>query len=210
MRAAVLTSVSERISEMATLTVFNKLEYCLRHGYSLLVDNRAYDEAVAATVAICDYLDQFDIVWALDADAVITNMQRPFHELECLGPHVTVCEEGIVDWNWINCGSVVWRNTLPARHILTAITVDEPAWRPLACGWQTWLGLVARNRPELVTVAPLGAFNSCAWTHPGNGPERSPGTHWRPGHLVWHPCGVYPMADRVDSIRQMLAAGVHR
>lgn len=210
MNVAIVTSVSEKIAELATLTVANKLEYALRHGYSLVVANRQYEEANAGMVSICDYLDQFDLVWTLDADAVITNMTQPVHELACLGPHVTVCEEGIVPWNRLNCGSVIWRNTPEARHVLTAITIDEPVWRPMPCGWQTWLAHIAENRPEFVTVAPVGAFNSCAWTHPANGPEYAPGTHWRPGHLVWHPCGVYPMPARVEAVRQMLATGVCR
>lgn len=210
MNVAIVTSVSANIAEMATLTVANKLEYALRHGYSLVVANRPYEEFNAGMVSICDYLDQFDLVWMLDADAVITNMTQPVHELACVGPHVTVCEEGIVDWNWINCGSVLWRNTPETRHLLEAITLEEKVWRPMACGWQTWLAAVAKRRPDVVTVAPLGAFNSCEWTNPGGSPTASSGSHWRPGDLVWHPCGVFPMSDRVRLIRVALESYVKR
>lgn len=210
MRVLIVASVSAAIAEIATLTLPNKFEYCLRHGYSLLAANKPYSEAVADMVSICGYLDQFDLVWTLDADAVITNMSRPVHELECLGPHVTACEEGIVDWNWINCGSVIWRDTLATRYLLTAITADERRWQPMACGWQTWLGQVAKDRPDLVTVAPLRSFNSCVWTNPGGGPTVSPGSHWQPGDLVWHPCSVQPLAARVAAIRDTLANAVQR
>ena len=209
MRAALFTSVSGNIAELAALTVANKLEYCLRHGYSLHVDNQPYEQAVAAMANLTGLLDVYDLVWSLDADAVITDMGTPFHELPCLGPHVTACEEGIVDWNLINCGSVVWRNTPQARHLLTGITVDEAAWRPLPCGWQTWLGILAAARPEWVTVAPVASFNSCEWTHPGGG-HGEPGSHWKPGHLVWHPCGVFPMARRLELVRDALQAKVTR
>jgi hypothetical protein len=210
MRAAIMTSVSRNIAEMASLTVPNKLEYCLRHGYSLIVENRPYHEVASSMVTLCSYLDQFDFLWCLDSDAVITDMSTPFHELPCIGPHATVCEEGIVEWNWVNCGSVVWRNTAECRTILSAIHAEEQTWRQMPCSWQTWFGDLAKSRPDLISVAPVGSFNSCEWTHPGGGPTKKPGSHWMPGHLVWHPCGVFPMADRVEAIRNMLNSGVCR
>jgi len=46
MKVAIITSVSANIAAMAALTVPNKLEYCLRHGYTLIVDNQPYEQAV--------------------------------------------------------------------------------------------------------------------------------------------------------------------
>lgn len=203
MNVALLTSVSANIGEMATLTVANKFEYCLRHGYSLIADNMPYEQAVRSTDTVCHYLDRFDLVWCLDSDAVITDMTKPVHELDCLGPHMTVCEEGIVEWNRLNCGSTIWRNTPESRQLLLAIAAAVGQWESLPCQWQTWLQLVADKHPTLVTVAPLRAFNSCVWNRPANARDEI-GGHWQPGDFVYHPCGVYPMAERLKWIHMAL------
>ena len=203
MRVAVITSASANIAEYATLTMANKVEYCLRHGYSLVMDNQPYELAVRSTHTICDYLDRFDLVWCLDSDAVITDMAKPVHELACLGPHMTVCEEGIVDWNRLNCGSTIWRNTPESRQLLVAISAAVSQWENLPCQWQTWLQFVAANHPELVTVAPLRAFNSCVWNRPANARDEI-GGHWQPGDFVYHPCGVFPISERIRWIQHAL------
>jgi hypothetical protein len=210
MRVAVLTSVSANIAEMAALTVPNKLEYCLRHGYSLVVDSRPYTEAVQKVrQAVMPLFDEFDIVWALDCDAVITDMTRPIHTLPCLGPGATVCEEGIVAWNRLNCGSIVWRRGARSRYLLCRIEESTPEWVAMPCVWQTWLAEHAETLGDILTIAPLRSFNSCAWTHPGGGSGES-GSHWESGDLVFHPCGVYPTPARLDVILSALESGVVR
>jgi len=209
-RVAVVTSVSANIAELAALTVPNKLEYCLRQGYSLIVDNRPYDEAVKThSDVMLSILADYDLVWALDADAVITNMTVPIHTLECLGPAMTVCEEGIVKWNLINCGSVVWRSGCRARYLLERLREAEPEWWGMPCQQQTWLGGLAGRAGDLITVAPLRSFNSCAWNLPG-GSIGEPGCHWEGGDLVYHPCGVYPAEERIRTVRHALDNGVLR
>jgi len=210
MRVAVATSVSANIAELAAITVPNKLEYCLRHGYSLIADNRPYEEAVKSlSDTILSILADYDLVWSLDSDAVITNMTVPIHTLECLGPGMTVCEEGIVDWNRINCGSVVWKSGCRTTYLLERLRESESEWITYPCQQQTWLGGVASSAGELITVAPLRAFNSCAWSHPG-GAIGEPGCHWEAGDLVYHPCGVYPHQERILSVLHAIENGVIR
>ncbi len=203
MNVAIVTSVSGNIADMAALTVPNKLEYCLRHGYTLIADNMPYQVAVSRTDLLCHYLNRFDLVWALDADAIVTNMAVSVHEMECLGPHVTVCEEGIVAWNRINCGSVIWRNTTESRGVLNRIAASRPEWESMPCQWQTWMGLLSQARPDIVTVAPLRAFNSCVWNRPANARDEI-GGHWEPGDFVYHPCGVFPHAEKLRWIEHAL------
>jgi hypothetical protein len=203
MSVAILTSVSGNVADLAAITVPNKLEYCLRHGYSLIVDNQPYEEAVRNTHYLCGYLDRFDLVWALDCDAIITDMTTRIEAVPSLGPHMTVCEEGIVEWNRINCGSIVWKNTTESRALLRMISERVDEWRGLACIWQTWLQNTKTVPHDLVTVAPVGAFNSCVWNRPANARDEI-GGHWKPGDFVYHPCGVYPMGERVKWIQSAL------
>jgi hypothetical protein len=206
-KVAVVASVSGNIAELAMLTTPNKLEYCLRHGYSLLVENRPYAEAVQGVRAVVEpLLDRFDLVWTLDADAVITDMTRPVHELDCLGPGATACLEGIVPWNKMNCGSVIWKASAESLELLERLESSYVEWVSMPCQWQTWFAEVP---PPLVTVAPLRAFNSCVWTHPA-GSSGAPGSHWEPGDFVFHPCGVFPASARVKAVKEILSKGVVR
>ena len=204
MSVAIITSVSENIRDVATLTMPNKLEYCLRHGYSLVADNQPYEAAVSRTNLLCHYLDRFDLVWTLDADAILTNMAVPIESLACLGPNVTVCEEGTVSWNRINCGSMVWRNTAQSRWLANHLCETREQWRLLPCQWQTFLGTNADALGDVLTVAPLRSFNSCVWNRPGNAHDEI-GGHWQPGDLVYHPCGVFPREEKLRWLSNALA-----
>jgi hypothetical protein len=178
------------------LTLPNKAEYCLRHGYSLVADNQPYEMAVSRTDLLRHYLDRFDLIWTLDADTVLTNMAVPIDSLDCLGPHVTVCEEGIVGWNRINCGSMVWKNTFQSRWLAKHLSETHEQWRPMPCGWQTFLGDNAHALGDVLTIAPLRSFNSCVWNRPANSHDEV-GGHWQAGDLVYHPCGVFPREEKL-------------
>ena len=208
MRVAICTSVSANIAEMAALTSPNKFDYCSRHGYSLIVDNRPYDDAVRGIRGVlAPLLGIYDLVWTLDCDAVITDMTRAVHDLPCLGPGVTVCEEGVVEWNRLNCGSMVWRAGSRSRYLLDLIDESAAEWMSAPCAWQSWLGAYAESLGDVLSVAPLRSFNSCAWTHPGGGAGEA-GSHWKHGDLVFHPCGVFPYSERLEIVRSVLMSGV--
>ena len=207
MRVVVVASVSSNIAPLAMLTAPNKAEYCLRHGYSLLLENRPYADAVRNIAdVVVPLLERFDLVWTLDSDAVITDMTRPVHGLDCIGLGATVCLEGIVDWNKLNCGSILWRAGERSKRLLEMIRDSYEEWVGLPCQWQTWMAGVGE---DLVSVAPLRAFNSCAWSHPGGG-SGLPGCHWQPGDLVFHPCGIFPGEARMSAVKAVIDGGVVR
>jgi hypothetical protein len=204
MNVAVTTSVSSNIAELAMLTVPNKLEYCLRHGYHLVIDNRPYDEAVDTFAdTMLALLDQHDLVWALDSDALITNMDVPIHTLPCIGPGMTVCPEGIVEWNFLNCGSTIWKSGYKSRYLLETLRDKRGDWIGMPCQQQSWFGQCAKaGSGDLITVAPFKAFNSTEWNY--NDGNFRPGGWWEEGDLVYHPCGVFPHEERLRRIKEML------
>ena len=194
MNVAIYTSISAGCAEFAKATTPSKTAYCLRHGYSLVLRNRPYREALLESLRdVWGLLDEFDMVWTLDADCLITGT-APIHELPGLGKHVTVCNESIVNWNRLNCGSMVWRQTREASVLLEDIIESERAWRAMPCGWQTWLG---QRECDALTVLPPRAFNSVVWNHSGGG------CHWQPGDLVYHPCGIVPHSLRAEALRDI-------
>ena len=199
MNVCIYTSISPGCADFAAATTPSKLRYCLRHGYSLVLRNRPYHEAVLESLNdVLRLLDQFDMVWTLDADCLVTGTQ-PIHEMFWLGQCVTVCKESIVDWNRLNCGSMVWRPAINTRCLLVEMARLEDTWRRLPCGWQTWLGNMADVLGDTLTVLPPRAFNSVAWNHSGGG------SHWQPGDLVYHPCGIVPHSLRAAALREIAA-----
>ena len=204
MRIAIFTNVSKEIEDMSSLTMPNKLEYCLRHNYSLIMNDQPYDDIMVKMNTLIPLLGNYDILWYMDSDIIITDMTKRIEDLGCLGPHITVCEEKIVSWNHINCGSIVFRNTDDSKAVLQAITDHEKDWKPLICQWQTWLYAIKHNIGDIITIAPLRSFNSCVWNKPGNGPGL-PGSDWQEGDFVCHPCGMFPYNPlRVDYIKETL------
>jgi len=189
----------------------NKLEYCLRHNYSLVIDNQKYEDCVDRPHALNHLFDEYDILWTLDADAIITNMSIPFHTLECLGENITICEEGMVTWNKINCGSMVMKNTLQTKTLLQLISINKEAWQTLPASWQSWLGINSDVFSNMLTIAPVGSFNSVEWNLPANsavwGP---PGCNWKSGHLVYHPCSIFPREERIKYLKEALENKVIR
>ena len=185
MNVCIFTSVSDG-TPWAADTLPNRAEYCLRHGYSLLVRHQHYQHALRCQDELAALLDRFDLVWTLDADCIVTNTRQRIEDVAA-GRHVTVCEEGIVDRNRLNCGSMVWRNTPQTRTVLAAIKQSEPEWaNPSfhAYSWQSWLAAKADLLGDWLTIMPQRSFNSVEWDWGGGG------CHWQPGDFVYHPCGV--------------------
>lgn len=201
MRVAILSSISRGCAAFAQATIAAKLRYCLRHGYSLTLTNRPYETAVSeGLLDLLKVLDDYELVWILDSDALITGTQ-PIHEVPGLGPHVSVCRETISTANPINCGSMVFAATERTRRLIREIYDAEHEWRRLPCLWQSWLTdrLPQLQAEKTLTLLPPKAFNSTVWTHSGGG------SHWEPGDLVYHPCGVTPHELRAEAIREIAA-----
>lgn len=197
MSVAIYTSISPGCADFAEATTPSKLRYCLRHGYSLHLSNRPYYEAQVESLRdIYRLLYEHRMVWSLDADCLITGTQ-PIHEQPDIGPHVSVCEEMIVAWNRLNCGSVVWRATNATRGLLALLIQAEPEWRAMPCGWQTWLADREPTLGERLKVCRQRTFNSVSWNHTGGG------SHWQPGDLVYHPCGIVPHSLRAAALRDI-------
>jgi hypothetical protein len=182
-RVALFTSHSKNIINTTKTTINNKIEYCLKHDYSFILDCMDYDEAAASTEKLIGLFDRYDLIWCLDMDTIITNMTYKIHKLDCLGPDVTICEEKTFG---INCGSMVFKNTDKTKWFLKTITNTRREWEVMGLRWQEW---IVRNWPKVkhsITIAPLRSFNSCNLPS-CNGQEI---TDWQEGDFVYHACGA--------------------
>jgi hypothetical protein len=203
-RIAMVTTVSHG-TPWAELTTPNHAEYCLRHGYTFIARALPYDQAVRDFAFLSELLGQFDIVWSLDADAVVTNMANRVEDLP-LEPGMNVCEENIsTPLPRINCGSVVWVGQA-ATTPLSLIEEAEPQWKGMQWIWQQWVEQQLVKQSDSIediadvwmrkrtTVHPPRTFNSC---------DHGDVKNWQPGDFVYHPCGE-SHERRLELIREAL------
>jgi hypothetical protein len=201
MKVCLYVNKSDR-TPWAAATVPNTAEYCLRHGYSLIVRDIPYMECIKGQDEIIELLSIYDLVWTIDADCLITNHRIRIEDVPGLGRDVTVCEEGM-PWltsNRINCGSIVYRATEQTKSLLRQLRDAFPEWcnnpaYPFIS--QSWLGTHAERFVDSLTILPPRVFNSVAWQQNGGG------TLWQSGDLVYHPC-CHPHERRLEILKAKL------
>lgn len=193
-RVAMLTSVSQVCRPWAEITNSNHANYCLRHNYTYIARSLPYELALSDFKFIRSLFDYFDIVWCLDADAVVTNFNIKVESLP-LGCGLNVCEEGLLPYVYINCGSTIWIKGEESNELLTLLAESEHEWRQ-AQFWQGWIAnkLKAGLLIDMVKVHPSKTFNSC---HSGKT------CLWQAGDFVYHPCGM-KLQERVENIRKIM------
>ncbi|CAB4169064.1 hypothetical protein UFOVP898_10 [uncultured Caudovirales phage] len=206
MKIAMVTSVSD-CTPWAEFTTPNHSEYCKRNGYTFIARHLPYTEAVGDFAFLLDLLSHFDAVWALDSDAVVTNMSYKVESILAYdGNSMHVCREQISDLVRINCGSVIW--TPGCKRLIQSLVDHEAEWRSLTWIWQQWVeqlfygerqvtGIDARS---CITVHPSRTFNSC---------DHGDVQNWMSGDFVFHPCGE-ALDRKMASIKFVIEGSVIR
>lgn len=180
MTRVVVTSSASANTPWAAFTAANRLEYCARHGYDMHVRCQPYDQSLEQYGRLLELLDVYDLVWGLDIDALITNQTIRIEDVPGLGPHASICEEGLGDLVLINAGSMVWRSTDLSRQLVAEIVASKPEWQRLEFNIQSWLEKHRERLSDRLTICPKRAFNSA---------HHDKTCVWEPGDFVYHPCG---------------------
>lgn len=110
--------------EIVSITKPHLVAYCERHGYSYTYTK--YDRGLKDFDKIRVLLDimkhnHYEFVWALDADAVITNFTIPIEEYLDDVHELFICK----DINSINCGSFILRRGIWAEWLLAWLLDTE-------------------------------------------------------------------------------------
>jgi hypothetical protein len=193
MNVAILTTVSSG-TPWASIVMPGRLEYCIRHGYAMVCLSCDYHAAhTEGTEAVLHLLKRYDLVWALGADCLITNHTLRIEDVAQLGPHMSICEEGLGDHALVNGDSIVWRSTPGSVSLLDEILVAEPEWRRMTFTIQDWLMAHRERLADRMTILPKRTCNS---VHYGEV------NHWHPGDFVYHPCGA-AVEERIAALQYM-------
>jgi hypothetical protein len=197
MKVALVSSCSVR-TPWSGITLPNRLEYCLRHNYTMAWTCESYQEALNCWARVLTLLECYDLVWTIDADCLITDMTKRIDELPELGPHASICEQGLGAHILVNGGSIVWRASEGSRSLLREIIDRQSEWVGLEYNLQQWFMQHHERLADRLTICHKRAFNSCDWG----------GTSiWQPGDFVYHPCGA-PERQRMQMLNDHLKSVV--
>ena len=192
MKIAIHTSASQNTPWIKT-TISNRLEYCLRHNYSMILNCESYEQALDGFGKLNYLLGQYDLIWTLDADCLITDLTKKIEEIPELGPHVSICEEGLGPHALVNGGSMVWKSTKQSHELINEIIESKPEWESLTFNIQDWFMKHRARLSYRLTICPKRTFNS---VHHGDI------VLWEPGDFVYHPCGL-PTEERCKVLQIM-------
>jgi hypothetical protein len=157
------------------------------------------EEAVRGVGRLPWLLEKYSLVWCLDVDCLITDLRQRIEDVPGLGPHASICEEGVFDAVPLNGGSVVWKSTDGTRSLVDEIVSAEPEWRGFSHNIQQWLAMHLDRLKDRLTVCHKRAFNGVH--HHGM-------KVWEPGDFVYHPCGMSAgarCAMLTDHLRQVIS-----
>lgn len=176
--------------EVPTLVLPNREEYCARHGYQHLVHAGPYRDlghlyyAIQRLHLLRDLLFEGDataapdLVWVLNAPALVTNMTIPVTQYLDEDHDFFICRER----GHLNAASFVIRRTDWARQWLDLLIKEAPH----AGDWFENRVMIDRQPDspwkERIKVLPHPSINSYPY-HVYPIDTSTPG-NWEPGHLV--------------------------
>lgn len=164
------------------ITLPNRLEYCMKHNYNMVISCESYDEALENFGKLSNVLSGYDLMWTLDADCLITDLTKKIENISELGPNVTICEEGLGSHALVNGGSIVWKNTPLSHELIAEIEAAKSEWKSLQFNIQQWLMVHHQRLADKLKICPKRTFNSIHYY----------GTKiWQEGDFVYHPCGMH-------------------
>lgn len=119
----ILMITNEISSEITRLSIQDKIDYALRHQYSLVIDSPRTSRPVAWSklVSILNLFDQgYEWIWCLDRDTIITN---PFIEVLKLLDRIHKNYSIVMshDCETINTGSMFLRNTQWTKNFIKKV-----------------------------------------------------------------------------------------
>lgn len=200
----IVTAASKAYWPLQSLTLPNKLEYCLRHQIQLVA--RVHDDNVITTAKperlqfIFDALEKSkdgDWVWFMGSDTLIMNMAISVHEMlaEYNDANLVIAK----DVNGINNDSFFVRSTYAGMQFVSrAIDAcpnrsdDQEAMR---------FEMMDMSYGLKVKCVSQKLFNAYKYDEYQYGPQ--PDGTWEPGDLVLHLPGL-PMERRMTLVRDFL------
>ncbi len=197
MNAAIYVYYTPSWQPLADIVLPIVKDYCMKHGYrrALMPSFENNDWAARKMLYLEMLLVNYDFIWVLDLDTLITNPSIPFTDFTDDEHDIFITR----DINGINAGSWIVRNTKASRNFVSKIVdnFNEPHEQILM---NKYLHLVD------VKFLPHPSINSYDYNQ-YNGFGLSVPAHdqgqWEPGDLLLHLPGL-SLEQRIEIFKGMI------
>ena len=196
MRIGICTlSIGEKYKEKTKWTTINKVNYCIKHGYSFIDDESIWDKSKpipwSKILLLLKHLEKFDYLVWIDADILIMNMDIKIETL--IARYSDYDQISGSDWKMQNTGVWIIKNTDFSKRFLTEVWTNvydeksDPQERYMNWEQGSVINLMDRN--------VLNCKAKIKVTYPEE--MNSYWFNYFPGHFVLHFAGV---RDELDSL----------
>jgi len=211
MRIAVATYSTRRFESVRKLTAPNKRAYCSRHGYGFRENPPTDKDATASFDRYEFYLallasDQFDWLYCLDADAIVTNFNRRIEDI--IKPDDTLIFP--MDAVALQTGGFLARDCLATKFLFRMMVLSrdkhQTDQRSLS-KFSSWMGPIIRRAPQREFGSyDYGYYRGLDFVSPnyvaGKDFEGNDG-QWQPGDFIFHAPGM-PIPKKVEALKRFL------
>ena len=188
-------SIGEKYKEKTKWTTINKINYCVKHGYTFIDDETIWDKSKpipwSKILLLLKYIEQFDYLVWIDADILIMNMDIKIETF--IDRYSDYDQISGSDWKMQNTGVWIIKNSEFSKRFLTEVWINvydensDPKERYMNWEQGSVINLMDRN--------VLNCKEKIKVTYPEE--MNSYWFNYFPGHFVLHFAGV---RDELDSL----------
>lgn len=197
MTAAVYIYYTPSWQELADLTLPVVHDYCAKHNYKPFIHESKHNDSWAdrkmyGIRIFFELWQDYDFIWVLDCDTLITNHSIPFTQLVDYEHDIFITQ----DVNGINAGSWIIRNTPESLKFVETIidNFDAPHEQILM---NRYLDMVK------VKYLPHPSINSYKYELYDYGEKSHSEGQWEPGDLLLHLPGL-SLEKRIEIFKGMI------
>jgi hypothetical protein len=183
-------------ARLAALTAPVIRAYADRHGYDFLDTYIAWPKVMLGEpfTRLRSFLKTYDMILAMDSDAVIANLEIPIPDRQVIGKGAVLADEHL-GGSPLNTGVWLWNAGPAANWLLDMLILIAPMYEHHQWIYQQaiidllqgqWGEVNKRLAEQVIGIVPAEQMNS----HPENRPdgEKTPPGPWiyQPGHWIVH------------------------
>lgn len=188
MRVCLFTMYGDNYLPIAAVTTPNFREYCRCHGYEyseLILDGGGNEYAYKKHECLTELMQgDFDLIWYLDCDAIITDIRIPITDFLDDDYSVFITQ----DVTEINGGSIIIKNNDWGKFFNNYILMRRKEYE----NEQNVINAMYRMFYEHIKILPHPSINSYDYTLYPELPHirQIEQGHWKPGCFVLHTPGA--------------------
>lgn len=193
MKTLILSSYSEKLKELNSLTAPNKEAYARKHGYTFLNVLLRYDidGHLAGLKMLKGFLEDYDVVMTAGCDVLFMNFSINVESKR--HPHLPTLAKEHISWWPINNDVMIWPSTKFSKNLIAKLIEEAPVWKDYPWLWQAHLWDLMQVHP-IVNLVAAREMNS-TW--------REGLSKWQLGDWILHALDA-DISKKIDIIKAYL------